>query len=377
MKNVNLLIKPASSLCNLRCRYCFYADIADIRDVESYGIMSSETADILIDKSFEAVDPNGSISFMFQGGEPTVAGLSFFRDFTARVAAKRPLGVQVRYAIQTNGMVIDEEWAELLKKYDFLVGVSVDGYRDLHDLNRVDASHRGSYGRVEKAVKLLLRKGVAVNLLCVVTGQCARHPQKVYAGLKKLNSGYLQFIPCLDPLEKERGNTPYSLTPELYADFLCGIFDEWYRDWEAGQYTSIRLFDDYVHLAMGLPASNCAASGGCGSYFVVEGDGSIYPCDFYVLDEWRMGNVKEQTLAEMAKGETAGRFLREGAQRPAECARCQWLRLCNGGCRRDWLWEPDGTHNYYCKTFQKLFEHAAPRIQHIARCEMQMRRMGR
>ncbi|EJW98913.1 anaerobic sulfatase-maturating enzyme, partial [gut metagenome] len=259
---------------------------------------------------------------------------------------------------------------------DFLVGVSVDGYRDLHDYNRVDAAKKGSYSRVVKTVKLLQQKGVDVNLLCVVTGLCARHPQKVYAGLKKLG-GYLQFIPCLDPLEEERGSAPYSLTPEAYGDFLCGLFDEWFRDWEKGQYISVRLFDDYVHLALGEPAGTCATSGGCGSYFVVEGDGSIYPCDFYVLDPWRMGTVQEQSLQEMANGETARRFLKEGSQRPAECANCQWLRLCNGGCRRDWIWEADGTHNYYCGAFQKLFEHAASRIQHIARCEMQMRRMCR
>ncbi len=377
MRNVNLLIKPASSLCNLRCRYCFYADIADVRDVDSYGIMPIETAATLIDRTFEAVDPNGAVSFMFQGGEPTMAGLAYFEQFVSYVASKRPPNVQVQYAIQTNGMLINDSWAELFLQHNFLVGISVDGYRDLHDFNRLTPAHQGSYTQVTKAVQLLLNKRVEVNLLCVVTGQCARHPQKVYAELKKLKTPYLQFIPCLDPLEEERGSAPYSLTPEVYGKFLCGLFDEWYRDWEAGRYTSIRLFNDYVYLAMGLPASSCAASGGCGSYFVVEGDGSIYPCDFYVLDEWRMGNVLEQGLEEMAKGATASRFLQEGAQRPNECARCQWLRLCNGGCRRDWQQTEDGTHNYYCTAFQKLFAHAAPRILHIARREMQMRRMSR
>lgn len=374
MKMVNLLIKPASSLCNLRCRYCFYADIADIREVDSYGVMTRDTAKVLIDRAFEAVEPGGIVNFMFQGGEPTVAGLDFFKEFTTMVTARRPAGVTARFAIQTNGMVINEEWADLFKKYDFLVGVSVDGYRELHDFNRVDPAKKGSYSRVVKTVQLLQQKGVAVNLLCVVTGLCARHPQKVYAGLKKLGVGYLQFIPCLDPLEEERGTAPYSLTPEVYGKFLCALFDDWFRDWEKGQYTSVRLFDDYVHLAMGEPAGTCATSGGCGSYFVVEGDGSIYPCDFYVLDSWRMGNLHDTGLKELAATDTARRFLREGAMRPAECSSCQWLPVCNGGCRRDWEWTEDGhTHNYYCPAFKMFFEHTASRLAHIARCELRMR----
>ena len=378
MRNVNLLIKPASSLCNLRCRYCFYADIADIRDVDSYGIMSEETAALLIDRAFEAVDKGGMVSFMFQGGEPTVAGYDFFEKFTERVTAKRPLDVNVHYAIQTNGMVIDEKWADLFKKNNFLVGVSVDGYRDLHNFNRIDASKKGSFDRVKKTVDLLLKKGVDTNLLCVVTGQCAKHAQKVYTGLKKLGTGYLQFIACLDPLEGERGGSPYSLTPELYGRFLCELFDLWYRDWEQGQYTSIRLFDDYVYLAMGMPAGTCATSGGCGSYFVVEGDGSIFPCDFYVIDEWNMGNIHETTLTDLQRGETSRKFLHEGTQRPAECSECRWLRLCNGGCRRDWEWDQDGhTTNYYCPSFKMFFEHAASRLAHIAQCELRQRGLMR
>ena len=138
--------------------------------------------------------------------------------------------------------------------------------------------------------------------------------------MKKLGVRYLQFIPCLDPLEEQRGRAVYSLTPKLYGDFLCGLFDQWYRDWAEGHYTSVRLFDDYVHLAMGEPASTCAASGGCGSYFVVEADGGVYPCDFYVLDRWRMGDVHTDSLKQLANDETASEFLRQGRLRPCRCA---------------------------------------------------------
>ncbi len=370
MKHITLLIKPASSLCNLRCKYCFYADIADIRDVTSYGFMTEETASTLIDRVFSDIDPYGSVSFLFQGGEPTLAGLPFFKLFISLVHARCPHNVHVQYAIQTNGFVIDDAWADFFNVNNFLVGISIDGYRELHDLLRLDASGRDTYSRIKKNIALLLKKGVEVNLLCVVTGLCARHPEKAYSALKKLNCGSIQFIPCLDPLESPRGSSAYSLLPDAYGQFLCVLFDQWFRDWEQGKYVSIRLFDDYVHLAMGLGASSCSTSGGCGSYFVVEGDGSIFPCDFYVLDKWYMGNIHDNTFSELAASSTAQTFLSEGSLRPGECNACPYLHLCNGGCRRDWTQSlKDGPHNYYCSAFKRFFDHAAARIRYIAQCE--------
>lgn len=373
VKNVTLLIKPASSLCNLRCRYCFYADVSDNRAVKSMGVMSHETAGELIEAAFAAADSHGTIGFAFQGGEPTMAGLDFFRDFTAMVSARRPLDRQVSYSLQTNGMVLDGEWAHFLKENNFLVGISVDGYRELHDYYRVDPQGKGTYGRAVKSLALLQKYGVETNLLCVVTGQCAKHPQKAYASLKKLGVRYLQFIPCLDPLEAGRGHAAYSLTPKLYGDFLCGLFDLWYRDWAEGHYISVRLFDDYVHLAMGEPPSTCATSGGCGSYFVVEGDGSIYPCDFYVLDGWRMGDVHTDSLEKLANAEIASEFLRQGRRRPSRCESCRWVSLCQGGCRRDWRIGAEETENYYCESFRRFFEYAAERLNGIARQERRNR----
>lgn len=369
LKNVNLLIKPASSLCDLRCRYCFYEDVSENRAVKNQGRMTHETAYALIRAAFAAVDGQGAVSFAFQGGEPTMAGLAFYRDFTALVNASRPLGVRVSYALQTNGMLLDEKWARFLKENGFMVGVSVDGYRELHDHYRLDAKGNTTYSRAAKAAALLQKQGVATNLLCVVTGQCAKHPQKAYDALKKLGIRYLQFIPCLDPLAGERGTAPFSLTPQLYGDFLCGLFDLWYRDWETGNYTSVRLFDDYVHLLMGFPASTCATMGDCGNCLVVEGDGGIYPCDFYVLDPWKLGNVQDGKLEQLNRSALALRFLQEGNDRPAACAHCRWKPLCNGGCRRDRISTPNGVENYYCASFQRFFAYAGSRLNRIAQCE--------
>ena len=371
MKAINFLIKPASGLCNLRCRYCFYADEVSKRQQAGMGVMSAQTAELLLEDAYRTVDPGGSVSFAFQGGEPTVAGLDFFRSFTARAKELKPPGVAISFSIQTNATLLDGEWARFFRDEGFLVGVSLDGFADLHNAHRIDAAGKGSWNRAVRNAALLQKTGVAVNALCVVTAQCARSPQKVYENLKKLGFDYLQFIACLDPIGEERGARPWSLKPEAYGQFLCRLFDFWYRDWEQGSYHSIRLFDDYIHLLLGEAGSTCSTCGSCGTYFVVEADGSVYPCDFFALDEWRLGRLGEQSLEEMAAGETAKRFLAWGKEKPPECGACPWKSLCNGGCKNDWT----QGHNYCCKAFRMLFEHAYERMRVIARAEFRQRQM--
>ncbi len=378
MKRVSFLIKPASSLCNLRCRYCFYADEAQNRQQASLGVMREETAECLLREAFTAVDPRGAVSFAFQGGEPTLAGLDFFRRFTARTRELKPPGVQIDYSIQTNGTLLDAEWARFFRDEDFLVGVSLDGFPDLHNLYRVDAGGKDTWNRAAKNAALLMKAGVRVNALCVVTGPCARSPQKVYQNLKKAGFDYIQFIACLDPIGEERGGRPWSLKPAAYGKFLCELFDLWYRDWERGDYHSIRLFDDYIHLLLNEGGSACATCGQCGGYFVVEADGSVYPCDFFALDAWRLGKLGEQSIAELAESETFRRFLAWGTEKPAECAVCLWRKLCSGGCKNDWVQTSEGSHNYDCTAFRMLFEHAGERMLRIAQAEYaQRRRLGR
>ena len=367
MKSVTFLIKPASSLCDMRCRYCFYHDISDIREVKSMGIMTRDTAEALVRAAFAAVEPGGFVQFTFQGGEPTLAGLDFFRSFLKLEEQYRPREVQVGHSIQTNGLHLNEEWAQFLKQHGFLVGISVDGNQSLHEACRADAAGKGTWDRVTAALALLDRYGVETNLLCVVSAAVAKNPQKVYSSLRKLGAHPLQFIPCLDPMEAERGREAYSLKPEAYGRFLCSLFDCWYRDWKAGNYVSIRTFDDYLRILMGMRPSTCAASGSCGSYLVAEGDGSLYPCDFYVLDEWKIGNIREMAVEEALAAPASLRFVREGAQRPENCKTCPWFPICRGGCKRDWTQQRS---NYYCTSFQAFFSYSLPRLQEMARAAM-------
>ena len=377
MKNVNLLIKPASSLCNLRCEYCFYEDEAQNRTQRSMGVMKEELADELIRQVFEAVDPDGAVSFAFQGGEPTVAGLPYFRHFAEKVKQHRPPRVRVSFAIQTNGTLLNEDWAQFLKAEGFLVGLSVDGFREAHEAHRVDAEGNGTWKRVLTAKALLDQYAVDYNALCVVTGHCARHPEKAYGSLKNLGFRYIQFIACMDPIGHDRGQEPWSLTPERYGRFLCRVFDLWYRDWVQGNYRSIRLFEDYVHVLLGDGASTCATCGKCGSYLVLEGDGSAYPCDFFVLDHWKIGSIGEMTIADMAASEKTAAFLHWGSVKPVECAACPYRTLCNGGCKNDWYTDETGPHNYFCNSFRELLDHALPRLQQIARAELAAKRQHR
>ena len=377
MKNVNLLIKPASSLCNLRCEYCFYEDEAQNRTQRSMGVMKEELADELIRQVFEAVDPDGAVSFAFQGGEPTVAGLPYFRHFAEKVKQHRPPKVRVSFAIQTNGTLLNEDWAQFLKAEGFLVGLSVDGFREAHEAHRVDAEGNGTWKRVLTAKALLDQYAVDYNALCVVTGHCARHPEKAYGSLKNLGFRYIQFIACLDPIGHDRGQEPWSLTPERYGRFLCRVFDLWYRDWVQGNYHSIRLFEDYVHVLLGDGASTCATCGKCGAYLVLEGDGSAYPCDFFVLDHWKIGSIGEMTIADMAASEKTAAFLHWGSVKPVECAACPYGVICNGGCKNDWYTDETGSHNYFCASFRELLDHALPRLQQIARAELAAKRQLR
>ncbi len=369
MRSLSLLIKPASSLCNMRCRYCFYEDASEHRMRKSMGIMSPETTEQLVRGAFDYIGEGGMVSFAFQGGEPTLAGADYFRHLLECVEQNRTRGSVVRYAIQTNGYSLEEELLELLRRHRFLVGISVDGEKPVHDGQRPDRQGKGTWMTVKGNLHRLQRAGLDPNALCVVTRAAARNPQKTYRALKELGLRYHQYIPCLDPLDALRGSMADSLTPKAYGKFLCGLFDCWYADWKLGQYVSVGLFEDFVFNAIGRPCVKCSASGACGQYLVIEGDGSAYPCDFYAVDQWCLGSIWDRSVAELFASERAADFAGARNNSPEECADCPWAQLCRGGCRRDWVWEDGKVHNYYCAAYRIFFPYARDRLGEIARAE--------
>lgn len=372
MPPVNLLIKPASSNCNLRCDYCFYHSLAENRAMKSYGIMSFDVLETLVKRAYEHAEHY--CCFAFQGGEPTLAGLDFFRQFAKLQKELKPIGLRVQNAIQTNGMVIDDEWAAYFAENDFLVGLSLDGPKDLHDHYRRNPQGRGTFSRVMRAAQIMEKHKVAFNILAVVNDLTIRHPRRIYNFFRRQGFRYLQFIPCLEPLGPE--NLPFAIKAADYGDFLVELFDLWYRDLFTDDPTSIRYFDNLVQMAMGYPPECCSMMGRCQPQCVLEADGGVYPCDFYVIDEWYMGNIQEMSLEELKASPAARRFVEVSIRLPEKCRDCEYFALCRGGCRRqrEPLSSDEPRLDYMCPAYLKLFEHAAERIYEVA---AMVRRYGR
>ena len=362
MRSINILIKPASSLCNMRCKYCFYSDVSESRSVASYGIMTEDTLEALTKRVFEAAGEYAG--FMFQGGEPTLAGLPFYERLIELQKKYNVKGIPVQNSIQTNGYAINDEWASFFAKNGFLVGLSIDGTRETHNSLRIDACGKGTFDRAMNAARLFEKHGVEFNILCVVNNFVARYPRRVYNELKKFK--FLQFIPCLDPFDGEK--QAFSLTNERYASFLCATFDEYYRDFMSGNYVSVRNFDNYVRIFLGYPPENCAMCGRCSCYFVAEGDGSIYPCDFYVLDEWRLGSINDSSLEELLRTEKAKKFVTASEHISEKCRTCRYYPLCRGGCRREREPFIDGipSLNRLCSAYEKFFDYSHERMAEMA-----------
>ncbi len=367
MPAINLLIKPASGNCNLKCKYCFYNDVTENRKEKNYGIMSYETLDTLVKKAFEYTD--NMVGFAFQGGEPTLAGLDFYKKLISLQKKYNVKKIQVNNAIQTNGMIIDDTWAEFLAKNNFLVGLSVDGPKEVHDLNRIDINGIGSHKRIEKTIESFNKYNVEYNILSVVTKSMARHVEKIYKYYIKNSFDYLQFIPCLDDLGEEAGRNLYSLTPEAYGDFLKRLFDLWYKDFKSGRRISIRMFDNILQILLGMHPESCDMNGYCSANLVVEANGSCYPCDFYVLDKWNMGNIMESSIKDLIKGERAKEFVDFGRTIPDDCMMCEFVSICRGGCRRHYEPSPKKSSgkNYFCSSYKEFYKYTIFRFQEISR----------
>ena len=292
MKHVQLMIKPASSNCNLRCSYCFYEDECKNREIHSYGFMKEEVLEAVVKKALEAAEV--SCTCGFKGGEPPPAGLDFFRKFISYTKQYKKPETKVSFCLQTNGTLLDEEWVAFLKEHHFLVGISLDGTKDIHDKNRRDGSGKETFQRILKNAKMLMKNGVDVNILCVLTKQSAKKITSIYTYLKKEGFYYQQYIPCLDPLGEERGQHPWSLTPDVYERALKDLFDLWFEDIRKGTMVSVREFDNWVSVLKGYAPESCAQTGRCSMQNIVEANGDVFPCDFYVLDEHRIAIIEDK-----------------------------------------------------------------------------------
>lgn len=367
MPPISILLKPASSACNMRCRYCFYADVSQQRAVQNYGMMSLDTIEVIIKKALDYAD--GFASFGFQGGEPTLAGLDFFKEVVALQRKYNHKGVKVHNALQTNGTTIDEDWAKFFHDQHFLIGLSLDGNQTVHDKYRFDAKGEGTFERIMVGARLLEQYEVEFNILSTVNADVAKNVDKIYHFMKKQGFSYLQFIPCLDEFDNLSHNNAHSLTPKAYGRFLCRLFDLWYADLFTDHPVSVRYFDNLLSMMLGYPPESCGMAGRCTGYYMIEADGSVYPCDFYVTDKWYMGNILQSGWNELSQTDNARRFLEVSKQVHPDCRDCRHYAICRGGCRRNRepiSMEHNGK-NYFCSSFLAFFDYAKPRLIEAAK----------
>lgn len=367
MPAASILIKPASSNCNIDCQYCFYKCLSSNRDEYSKGFMSMDTLERLIIQAIDYAD--GYVAFAFQGGEPTLVGIDFFRKAVELQKKYNTKGLTIENTIQTNGIGIDEEWAKFFADNNFLVGLSLDGPKKLHDRYRKTAQGGSTLERVMGTVALFRQYHVEFNILSVITNETARSASSLYHFYKRNGFGYIQLIPCMDENERtgrEDGQS-FAVEPVQYGKFLCEFFDLWYEDFEKGLDMDVRMFSNLAQMAAGYPAEECGMNGCCTCYFVVEGDGSVYPCDFYCLDQWKLGTI-EQPFYDMIRSDMAKKFVGGSQEISRKCRGCQWFSLCRGGCRR-WR-EGDlqgGNLNYLCPAYEIFFEHTWERLKKLGK----------
>lgn len=352
MPPLSIMIKPASSLCNMRCRYCFYHDVSNIREVKSFGVMSESTAENLIKKAFDFAEGE-SVAFAFQGGEPLIAGLDYFKSFISLTKKFNKLNNKVYFGLQTNGTLLTNEWAEFFAENHFLIGLSLDGDKKTNRF-RVDENYENAYEKIIAASEILKAHKVNFNILTVLTGYCAENIDTVYKSLTNKGFKYLQFIPCLRPFGDTTESELY-MTNRQYAKFLIHGFNAYVKDYVRGDYTSVRYFDNLVHLFLGNPTEQCGMCGHCMHQFVAEGNGNIYPCDFYCTDEWLLGNINDSSFDELAHCEKATEFLRESLKVDDKCRQCRYYPLCcGGGCKRM------RNDRDYCEAYKTFFSSCLP-----------------
>ena len=363
----SVLIKPAGPDCNLGCTYCFYLKKTELFKHSTARRMPLDTLEEVV-KQVMIQGPD-SVSFGWQGGEPTLMGLSFFQkavEFQQRFGR----GQIVDNGLQTNGLLIDKKWVEFLKAYNFLVGLSIDGPENVHDRYRTTRGGSGSWSKVSGAARLLLDSGVDTNAVTVVNDHSVDYPEDIYRSHKDMGFDYMQFIPCIepDPTDPSRA-APFSVSPEKYGRFLIALFDLWRADFRNGApTTSVRYFDSLLHLYLGRQANECALHKRCGDYVVVEHNGDVYSCDFYVDPEWRLGNVHQGRLVDMLNAPRQARFGGRKEAVASQCRSCRYLAICRGGCPKDRRHNPRNLEiSYFCKAYQIFLDHADAQLRVIAK----------
>jgi len=360
MKPFTLLIKPSGSDCNIDCRYCFYRHrdpgAGTGRQRMSAGVLEKLVGDYM-QTGFDVV------GFAWQGGEPTLMGLDFFRKAVELQKRYGRPGQQISNKIQTNGILLDEEWCGFFHDNRFLLGISIDGPERLHNAYRLDHSGAGTFGRVMRGIENCKKHDVEFSALVVLHDRNIGHAGEMFRFLVDNDLTYVQFIPCIERDPKTAGPADFSITPKQYGDFLCAVFDLWYD--HGPDRMNIRQFDSLITYHVLGSHTMCTFSRQCSGFVVVEHDGDAYCCEFFVEPGWKLGNILETPLVELAGSKTRRTFARNKQNISNKCLLCRHLDYCRGGCVKDRA-RLDEEQSHFCQSYRQFFDHSLGRIRQIA-----------
>ena len=366
-REFQVFAKPIGSACNLSCRYCYYLNKNELYRNGEPTHMSDEVLEKYIVQHIDA-SPGPVINFSWHGGEPTLLGPDYFRKVVALQRRHRPPGTQIRNGIQTNGMLLDEEWCNFLAAEGFGVGLSLDGPSHLHDCYRINRKGESTHEQVVRGFALLQKHRVPFDILCVVHDRNVEHPIEVYRFFKQIRANYLGLLPLVEREPDESSVSSRTVRAEAFGNFLCAIFDEWLSK-DIGR-VRVQIFEEAIGTGLGREHELCIFSKTCGRVPVVERNGDFYSCDHFVDPEHRLGNIRETMLAEMIESplqRTFGQAKQE--ELPRRCGGCDVLDMCNGGCPKDRFLRTgdDGKRlNYLCAGYKRFFTHCRPFVEQLS-----------
>ena len=347
-------------MCNLDCAYCFYLDrAADPYSALPARRMTAEILERLVDSYLFYSYPNST--FAFQGGEPTLAGFGFFENLVKLQQQYGRNGQTVSNAIQTNGILLNDHWCELFKQYHWLVGISIDGPEAVHDLYRFNKQGAGTWRKVMAGVEILQKHGVEFNALCVLSQANISKPAEIYKFFRSLGIDYIQYIP-LSEFDGLGQPMPFTITPEQYGRFLCETFDLW---WPERRQVRVRYFDNIAEALAGQKPGTCTMHETCDSYVVVEYNGDVYPCDFFVEQAWKLGNLTVDSWPEISRRQKRYSFASNKAIGHPVCQVCEYQSICHGGCpkhRHDRLGRFENL-DYFCAAYKTIFAKVVPPLK--------------
>jgi uncharacterized protein len=367
-RQFQVFAKPAGAVCNLDCKYCYYLDKRSLYPGTGALRMPESLLEEYIVQHI-AASSGPEVAFSWHGGEPTTLGVDFFRKAVELERKHRPAGWRIRNGIQTNGVLLDEEWCRFLAAEEFSVGLSLDGPAELHDAYRVTRGGQPTHREVMRAFGLLRRYEVFTDVVCVIHNLNVRYPLTVYRYFREIGCRYLGFLPVVErAAEAPGGVSPHTPSAEDYGAFLSKIFDEWSAR-DTGR-IAVQIFEEAARPALGLEHSLCVFRETCGQVPVLEHNGDLFPCDHYVDREHRLGNILETPFAELLES-PAQRDFGEAKRTalPRYCRECEVLAECHGGCPKyRFIAAPDGEPglNYLCAGLKRFFLHARAPLARMA-----------